>query len=99
MAAQQTPLFLLLARPIPSAHRRAGDNSRRSLEAATAAPPYDDDADGFSGNWSNRDPGAELFPRRFSLTANDIPETYRDEHAPEIAATYRVAVPDDVLEM
>ncbi|MCS9127755.1 hypothetical protein N1E90_15160 [Pseudomonas aeruginosa] len=76
-----------------------GGQLSTQLGGRNGSPPYDDDADGFSGNWSNRDPGAELFPRRFSLTANDIPETYRDEHAPEIAATYRVSVTDDVLEM
>ncbi|HBP2112095.1 TPA: hypothetical protein L5W84_006502, partial [Pseudomonas aeruginosa] len=76
-----------------------GGQLSTQLGGRNGSPAYDDEADGFAGNWSNRDPGAELFPRRFSLTANDIPETYRDEHAPEIAATYRVAVPDDVLEM
>lgn len=64
---------------------------------------YDEEADGFSGNWTENDldinPSLELFPRRFVVTSPEIPANYRDEHAPEIAATYRVAVPDDVLEM
>ncbi|WP_129480498.1 hypothetical protein [Pseudomonas aeruginosa] len=83
----------------PASPPSGGGQLTTQLGGRNGSPAYDDEADGFSGNWSNRDPGAELFPRRFSLTANDIPETYRNEHAPEIAATYRVAVPDDVLEM
>ncbi|HCF4761557.1 TPA: hypothetical protein NIF50_006906, partial [Pseudomonas aeruginosa] len=73
------------------------------LGGRNSSPIYDDEADGFAGNWTENDldinSSLELFPRRFSVTAKDIPETYRDEHAPELAATYRVSVPDDLLEM
>lgn len=62
--------------------------------------PYDDEMFGFSGNYSAvQDATLEVFPRRFDVEAIEIPASYRDEHAVEIAATYRVAIPNDTLEL
>lgn len=65
-----------------------------------AIPPYDDTRLGFSGNWDVADDlTAEQFPRRFEVEAVEIPEIYRDEMTGEITAHYRVAIPNDLLEL
>ncbi|HCF0799703.1 TPA: hypothetical protein NH727_006502, partial [Pseudomonas aeruginosa] len=87
----------------PASPPSGGGQLPTQLGGRNSSPVYDEEADGFSGNWTENDldinPSLELFPRRFVVTSPEIPANYRDEHAPEIAATYRVAVPDDVLEM
>lgn len=62
---------------------------------------YDDAIDGFSGNYDNPDPGspAEEFPRRYQVTAPEVPAEHRDEFTAERTATYRVAIPNDLLEL
>lgn len=61
---------------------------------------YDDTRLGFSGNYSvSQDATLEVFPRRFDVEAVEIPDVYRDEQAVEITATYRVAIPNDTLEL
>ncbi|MFZ5959856.1 hypothetical protein ACOXVJ_20335 [Pseudomonas knackmussii] len=62
---------------------------------------YDDTLDGFAGNYDNPAPGTppEEFPRRFQLTAPEVPATHRDEFTAEQTATYRVAIPNDLLEL
>lgn len=63
-------------------------------------PPYDDSRLGFSGNWTVADDlTAEQFPRRFEVEAVEIPEIYRDEMTGEVTAHYRVAIPNDLLEL
>ncbi|MFV3388405.1 hypothetical protein ACNFCJ_23865, partial [Pseudomonas sp. NY15364] len=63
-------------------------------------PPYDDTRLGFSGNWDVTDDlTAPDFPRRFDVEAVEIPEIYRDERAGEVTAHYRVAIPNDLLEL
>lgn len=63
-------------------------------------PPYDDAEPGFSGNYDTNDyPSAETFPRRFDLDAREIPEAYRDEHVATAERLYRVAIPNDTLEL
>jgi len=63
-------------------------------------PPYDDGRLGFSGNWDVKDDlTAEDFPRRFDVEAVEIPEIYRDERTGEVTAHYRVAIPNDLLEL
>lgn len=62
--------------------------------------PYDDTRLGFSGNWDAKDDlTAEDFPRRFDVEAVEIPEIYRDERTGEVTAHYRVAIPNDLLEL
>lgn len=61
---------------------------------------YDDALDGFAGNYStSQDDSLEPFPRRFTLTAREIPARERDERRTEAEHLYRVAVPDDLLEL
>lgn len=63
------------------------------------SPPYDETLDGFAGNWDNGNPTLEAFPRRFQITAPEIAATERDESTAEIPAVYRVAIPNDILEL
>lgn len=62
-------------------------------------PPFDDALDGVGGNydspWST---AAEVFPRRVAITAPEIPAEHQDEYSAEATATYRVIVPNDLLE-
>ncbi|MBU1330869.1 MAG: hypothetical protein KKG30_00725 [Gammaproteobacteria bacterium] len=60
---------------------------------------YIDELDGFSGSWSVGDGSSEGFPRRFQITADEILATERDPLEVDIEATYRVAIPNDTLEL
>lgn len=62
---------------------------------------YDDTLDGFSGNYDEVDIGTPVdeFPRRHQMTAPEIPAEHRDEFNAAAAATYRVAIPNDLLEL
>lgn len=63
------------------------------------SPAYDDEQDGFSGNYSVPSPGTESFDYRFQITAPEIPEDHQDEYLVPVDRTYRVRVPHDVLEL
>ncbi|QEY62551.1 hypothetical protein FXN65_10865 [Metapseudomonas lalkuanensis] len=73
------------------------------LGARNSSPLYDDVLDGFAGNYTVNDldinPSLEEFPRRFDLTAPEIPEDHRDEYAVTQAKTYQLAIPNDLLEL
>lgn len=71
------------------------------LGGRSTSPPFDDERDGFAGNYSmiDNNVGQERYPRRFAITAPEIPETLRDEHKVSIAAEYQVAIPADPLEL
>lgn len=61
---------------------------------------YNDELDGFSGNYSiSQDATLPSFPRRFSVTAPEIPAAQTDEKKHELIREYRVAVPNDLLEL
>ncbi|WJN60939.1 hypothetical protein [Pseudomonas sp. SO81] len=60
---------------------------------------YDDDADGFSGNYDNFDPSYPRFPRRFAITAPEIAAEMVDEQIIQVGQTYRIAIPNDLLEL
>lgn len=63
-------------------------------------PPYDDTRLGFSGNWDAADDlTAAQFPHRFEVEAMEIPEAYRDEATGEVVVTYRIGIPNDLLEL
>jgi hypothetical protein len=62
------------------------------------SPPLDEALDGFVGNWDNGNPSLEAFPRRFQITAPEIPASDRDESTLDIPAVYRLAIPNDLLE-
>lgn len=63
-------------------------------------PPFDEDMLGFAGNWDAKDDTtAEDFERRFKLSSLELDEAYRDEATGTTVATYRVAIPNDPLEL
>ncbi|AMO73852.1 hypothetical protein [Pseudomonas citronellolis] len=67
------------------------------------SPIYNDELDGFAGNYDNRDddinPNLEEFPRRMTITAPEIEAGLRDEREVPVAVTYQVGIPDDLLEL
>lgn len=64
------------------------------------SPIYNDDMDGFAGNYAAvQDSMLEVFPRRIALTAPEVDEQFIDEKKHELERTYRVGVPDDLLEL
>jgi hypothetical protein len=63
-------------------------------------PPYEEETLGFAGNFTAKDDlTAEDFPRRFKVRSVEIPAEYLDELQSDVAATYRVAIPNDLLEL
>lgn len=62
------------------------------------SPEYDEELLGFSGNYANYNSSQEPFEVRFDLDAPEIPAEHRDEYAVTQATTYRVPVPDDLVE-
>lgn len=61
---------------------------------------YDEDRDGFAGMYSNvQDSTLETFPRRMKIPAPEIPAALRDEQKYETKVDYRVAIPNDTLEL
>lgn len=63
------------------------------------SPPYNDDLPGFSGNYDNYNSQQERFERRFDVEAPEIPENHRDEYVVNARHTYRISIPDDLLEL
>lgn len=61
------------------------------------SPPFDDDLDGFAGNYSVKYPGSEQYQRRLQITTPDIDALYRDGATAEAAASYRLNFPTDLL--
>lgn len=72
------------------------------LGSRNISPIYSDALDGFAGNYDNNDldinPALVVFPRRFTLTAPELPADVRDDYPIPVAATYRVKIPNDLLE-
>lgn len=68
--------------------------------SGASVPAYDDERLGFAGNWTAKDDlTAEDFPRRFKVRSVEIDALYRDELQRDVSATYRVAIPNDQLEL
>lgn len=65
------------------------------------SPEYDEELDGFSGNYTAvQDSSLEVFSRQFSVTGPDIPEARTDEHVIASSAhAYIVRVDNDTLEL
>lgn len=97
------PLTYAAALPTPAVDALLNIGLPTQLGSRNESPIYNDDLDGFSGNWTDNDldinAALVAFPRRFTLTAPEIPIERRDELLLEISATYRVAIPNDLLEM
>ena len=72
------------------------DSMPTQLADGIGNPPYDETLDGFSGNYSQT---SGDYPRRFQATADEVLETLRDENVVEIPAVYRIAIPNDLLEL
>lgn len=97
-AIQGTPLtpparphFDLGAAPV------ASTTLATQLGGDTLSPAYNEDLDGFAGNYSVILPGSEQCPRRLQITTPDIEAAYRDPSDGEKAASYLVAIPTDLL--
>lgn len=61
---------------------------------------FDENRDGFSGMYSNKqDTTLPTFPRRMKVTAPEISATLRDEQTYDTSAEYRLAIPNDLLEL
>lgn len=75
-----------------------GGSLPTQLGGRTSSPPYNENLNGFSGNYSSGNAG-EQFPRQFKVPAPEIPDAVRDEWKIEIPRTYRLAIPNDPLEL
>ncbi|WP_375738078.1 hypothetical protein [Pseudomonas boanensis] len=77
-----------------------GSGLATQLGGKFTSPAYDDELDGFAGNYSSvQDTELEVFPRRMDVEAAEIPAELRDEHQASTTVTYRVAIPNDLLEL
>lgn len=63
------------------------------------SPPFNEDLDGFSGNYSVIFGGTETYDRQLRITTPDIEEQYRDPVEAETAATYRLGLRTDLLQV
>lgn len=73
------------------------------LGGRNESPIYDEDLDGFSGNYDENDldinPELELFPRNFRCRVLEIPAEHMDEYPVSVTQTYRIPIPNDLLEL
>jgi hypothetical protein len=73
------------------------------LGGRNESPIYDDTLPGFAGNYDENDldinPELELFPRRMRLRSSEIPSEHMDEYPVSSAHTYRIPIPNDLLEL
>lgn len=67
------------------------------LGGRPTSPPFNEDLDGFSGNYSVIWGGTQTYSRQLSITTPDIGSPYRDPAEAEQAASYRVALGTDLL--
>jgi hypothetical protein len=59
------------------------------------SPDYDDDVDGFAGNYSNVQEESEPYPRRFAVTAPAVEDEARQAQSFTRAQSYQIAVRED----
>lgn len=69
------------------------------LGGRLSSPPYDEELDGFAGNYSSTTSGTEMYPRRIDAIADEISAEDRDERQLEAERLYRVGIPNDRLEL
>lgn len=67
------------------------------LGGAVGSPPYDEELDGFAGNYGWEAAGSQTYPRRLQLTTPDIEALHRDPAEAETAASYAISLPTDLL--
>jgi hypothetical protein len=89
------------AAEVPTPAPGAGNiNLPTQLGGRAGVPEYDDALPGFSGNFSASDTADPImYPRRFDVPVAEITAEQRDELPVPIEATYRVAIPNDLLEL
>lgn len=63
------------------------------------SPPYDEELDGFAGNYSSTTAGTEMYPRRMDTLTDEIPAEDRDERLLSAETIYRVGIPNNTLEL
>ncbi len=94
----------LVLPPAPTFYDDPGDTISgvlaTQLGLRVTSPVYDEELDGFAGNYSigNGDP-ADRFPRRFAIDTPEIIDQWRDEVEATASPTYAVAPPADTLEL
>ncbi len=69
------------------------------LGGRNTSPVYDSELLGFSGNYSVTTAGVEPFPREFKVEMPEIPAAHQDDYQVASNKTYRVAIPNDLLEL
>ncbi|MFN9585507.1 MAG: Mor transcription activator family protein [Pseudomonadaceae bacterium] len=67
------------------------------LGGRPTSPPYDEDLDGFAGNYGWETPSSESHPRRLQITTPDIAAEHRDPAEATREQTYSVGLPSDLL--
>ena len=83
---------------VPQPEEEIQTGLHTQLGGKSSSGAYDDTRDGFSGNYDNAQTNLEVFPRRLQIVTAEIAEEDRDEKVVEVAATYRVSIPNDLLE-
>ena len=91
LTAPAPPTFDLGAAP-PSHTQLASQFGGRNN-----SPPFDDELDSVSGNYSWTAPGAESYPRRLQFNTPDIDALHRDQAEAETSASYQLNLPSDLL--
>ena len=69
------------------------------IGGSSSSGAYDDEKEGFSGNYSTMTGGTESFPRRMLVKAPEIDELYTDERKHETEVIYSIGIPNDLLEL
>lgn len=77
------------------------DSLPSQIGGRSDSPPYDEERDGFSGNYDyiDNDVGQEEYPRRITATAPEISEGLRDELVLTSQILYPVGIPNNLLEL
>ncbi|MGA4442621.1 hypothetical protein ACPA2N_25995 [Ectopseudomonas hydrolytica] len=97
--AVDDPIVVPAPPAVPSGPGRAGPRELvTQLGGRPDSPEFDETLPGFSGNYDVPFPGSAQYPRDFRVEAPAINEFYIDELELSTSATYRVAVPNDLLE-
>lgn len=62
-------------------------------------PEYDEEKDGFAGNYSFQPPNATTYPRRFAVSSPSVSQSRTDEREHESETLYHVGFAGDLLEL
>jgi hypothetical protein len=67
------------------------------LGGKSGAPVHDPNDDGFSGNHTVTDFGAEIYPHQFKVDSAAIEDEVRNEATGSTSTTYNIVIPDETL--